>query len=114
VFKLQQKPENTLVDFKLFSDKDVGLEDWMTEFQIEARGDDDVETDEEIMDNAIKAVSRDFLDARHKVDTMPLNQFVNNTEMPRRVAHPEDYDRCGKFRARYQQVPKLHPSMQVQ
>lgn len=84
----------------------------MTEYVLEVRGDDDVDTDEEIYDNARKACSRDFLDAREKVENNPLNLFVNNWEVERRVRHPEDYDRCAKFRGAYAPVqPRLHASI---
>ena len=35
--------------------------------------DDDVETDDEIYDNAMKMCSRDFINARNKVESLPLS-----------------------------------------
>ena len=60
--------------------------------------DDDVETDDEIYDNAMKMCSRDFINARNKVESLPLSQIVNNWDIDRRVRNPDDFDRNGKFK----------------
>ena len=73
--------------------------------------DDDVDTDEEIYDNAIKAISRDFNFARSEQDSKPLGQVVNNLQIHRRVTNPDDYDRNGKFKKELAQRNKIHPSM---
>jgi hypothetical protein len=49
----------------MFNDIDVGLgEKWIDDLQIEARMDDDVESDEEIMFNAYRACKRDIYETR--------------------------------------------------
>lgn len=86
-------------EFLLMQDKEIGFgsdrrfEDYITEMQ----KDDDVDTDEEVYDTALKACSRDFNEARLKLESLSLNTFVNNCEIKKRVSQPELYDRNGKF-----------------
>ena len=48
-------------EFPLFSDYEIGLgHTWITDRQIEARIDDDVDTDDDVMDSANRACARDF------------------------------------------------------
>ena len=73
--------------------------------------DDDVDTDEEIFDSALKGCSRDFTYARNEVDSKPLNQIVNNQSIIRRVTNPDDYDRTGKIKRELALKCNIHPSM---
>ena len=58
---------NDQEEFILLHDKQVGFEEaQFPECLIEMKQDDDVDTDEEIFDNALKACSRDFNDTRLK------------------------------------------------
>ena len=111
-FKLMDSQTGERRDFKLFMDSEIGLDsEMLTQLQIETRMDDDVETDDEIYDNARKACSRDFLDARNKVETSAIEQIVNNCEIERRVKNPDDYDRNGKFKLQAAHRNNIHPSM---
>lgn len=57
-----------MTQFPMFNDIDVGLgEKWIDDLQIEARMDDDVESDEEIMLNAYRCCKRDINETREKV-----------------------------------------------
>lgn len=51
----------------------------------EMRQDDDVDTDEEVYDTAIKACSRDFNETRDMLDRYPPKQFLNNYDLKKRV-----------------------------
>ena len=58
-----------MVNFPMFSDKDIGLEEpWIQNLHIEARMDDDVESDEEIMHNALACCKRDIKEAVEKIE----------------------------------------------
>lgn len=70
-----------------------------------------MDTDEEVYDVAIKACSRDFNEARLKLESLSLNTFVNNCEIKQRVSQPELYDRNGKFCAFTQGGTQIHPSI---
>lgn len=69
-------------------DKEVGFGDdrRFSDYITEMQKDDDVDTDEEVYDMAIKACSRDFNEARRKLENLSLNTFVNNCEIKKRVA----------------------------
>ena len=52
-YKLRNEQTNKIEEFPLYTDKEVGLGvSWVTDQQIETRTDDDVDTDEEIHDDA--------------------------------------------------------------
>jgi len=103
---------NEQEEFILLHDKQVGFEKaQFPECLIEMKQDDDVDTDEEIFDNALKACSRDFNDTRLKLETLSLNTFINNCDIKNRVARPEFFDRNGKFCAYNQNATTYHPSM---
>jgi hypothetical protein len=73
---------NEQVEFVLLEDKQLGFEEaQFPECLIKVDKDDDVETDEEVFDNALKACSRDFNDTRHKLETLSLNTFVKNFDI---------------------------------
>ena len=64
VYRLYSTALNKEEEFRLYDDKDVGLdEQWISDLQIEARMDDDVDTDEEIYNNAQNAIRNDFKEA---------------------------------------------------
>ena len=60
--------------------------------------DDDVDTDEEIYDNAMGAIRKDFKEAKKDLEKYGWFEIVNNREIKLRVANPELYDRNGKYR----------------
>lgn len=50
--KLTNAHTDKVDEFPLFTDKEIGLgEGWVTDLAIEAREDDDVQTDDEVYDN---------------------------------------------------------------
>ena len=103
---------NDQEEFILLHDKQVGFEEaQFPECLIEMKQDDDVDTDEEIFDNALKACSRDFNDTRLKLETLSLNTFINHCDIKNRVTRPELFDRNGKFCAYNQNATTFHPSM---
>jgi len=54
--------------FPLYDDKDIGLGvKWMQECQIEARMDDDVDTDDDVMNNALNACANDTFQTKQKL-----------------------------------------------
>lgn len=59
--------------FRLFRDNDVGFREQDANCLTEIRQDDDVETDEEIFDNALRKCSLDCNEARSKLDRSPIN-----------------------------------------
>ena len=59
--------------------------------------DDDVDTDDDVMESARHACARDFKDARHRVRRLGWNNITNNSDIRHRVSNPEYYDRTGKF-----------------
>ena len=69
----------------------------MTACLTEVQRDDDVDTDEEVYDTALKACSRDFNETRRRMEMYPAKQLVKNFEIKKRVAQPELYDRNGNF-----------------
>ena len=78
----------------------VGLAvDWVGDLQIEARMDDDVDTDEEIYSNAQDAIRGDYKEALNENRKNKFNweRIVENCEISRRVARPDLYDRNGKL-----------------
>ena len=64
---------------------------------VKVRQDDDVSTDEEIMDSALKACSRDYNETRQMIANIPPKQLINNFDFSKRVSHPDLFDRNGKF-----------------
>jgi len=70
-----------------------------------------VDTDEDVYDHALKACSRDFNEARHKLQSYPKNTFINNFGIRKRVEQPEMFDRHGKFNAFEREDPLIHPSL---
>lgn len=68
----------------IFFDTDVGFKPEDSDCLIPHRQDDDVDTDEEVYDAALKACSRDFTDARTKLDRQPAKQLINNFEIEKR------------------------------
>ena len=95
----------------MFIDTEVGWRPAESNCLQEHRQDDDVDTDEEIFDQALKACSRDFNDVRRKLDRQPVSQLINNFEIQKRCAHPESYDRNGKFCEEARLA--FHPSMNM-
>ena len=81
----------------MFIDTEIGFSPQESACLQEHRQDDDVDTDEEVFDQALKACSRDFNEVRAKLDRQPVNQLVNNVGIQKRCQHPEHYDRNGKF-----------------
>jgi len=73
------------VSFPLFIDQDIGISGQYTDCLTEARQDDDVDTDEEVYDTAIKACSRDFNQTQNALDCKPPNQFLKNCDIKKRV-----------------------------
>ena len=74
--------------------------------------DDDVDTDDEIMKNALTACRNDFQDTKYKLAQFGWRAIVNNMEINRRAKNPEDYDRNGKFIGyERKEPPVFHPSM---
>ena len=72
--------------------------------------DDDVETDEEVMENALKTCLNDCWETMHKLALNSWRKIVNNCEIMRRCQHPEDFNRNGKF-VGSQEDQGLHPSI---
>ena len=85
------------MSFKLFNDKDIGFSSQHEKNLTECRQDDDVDTDEDVYDVALKACSRDFNSTRDLMEERPLNQMLNNFDLKKRVEQPENFDRNGKF-----------------
>ena len=58
--------QKTETDFRLFNDSDIGLDkkNFMDRL-MEIKMDDDVDTDEDIYENAMRACSKDFNDTRY-------------------------------------------------
>ena len=76
----------------------MGLsQEWVQNKLVKVRQDDDVSTDEEIMDSALKACSRDYNDTRQMIASIPPKQLINNFDFSKRVSHPDLFDRNGKF-----------------
>ena len=76
----------------------MGLsQEWVQNKLVKVRQDDDVSTDEEIMDSALKACSRDYNDTRQMIANIPPKQLINNFDFSKRVSHPDLFDRNGKF-----------------
>jgi hypothetical protein len=99
--KLQNPRTGEMEECPLYADKDVGLaEKWVSDLQIEARRDDDVDTDDEVYDHARDAVRNDFKAACHenRKANYDWSKFVNNCGIEQRVAMPDYYDRDGKYR----------------
>ena len=97
--KLMNAHTNKVEEFPLFTDKEIGLgEGWVTDLAIEAREDDDVQTDDEVYDNCMNSIKRELKRAETRVKKTGFNKLVNNINIKKRVAHPENYDREGKFR----------------
>ena len=100
--------------FPLFSDVEVGLSaTFISERQIEARLDDDVDTDDDIMASANHTCKRDVEFARWKLHKQGWKNVVNNCDIRHRITHPQFYDRTGKFAAYGQNSHEDHiyPSM---
>lgn len=72
---------------------------FVQEHQIEAFMDDDVQSDEDILANALRTCRRDFGDAVQKLKVHGWQKVVNNVEVERRVRNPDLFDRNGKFNA---------------
>jgi hypothetical protein len=80
---------------------------------IEAFMDDDVQSDEEILANALRTCQRDVYEASQKRRLHGLQKIVNNCEIERRVRNPDLFDRNGKFNAYPDQRELVHPSLNV-
>merc|ERR1712151_248519 len=96
-------------EFPLYNDDQVGLSDtWISDLQIEARMDDDVDTDEEIHRNAANAIRNDCKEALSDLKRYKYKWelFVHNCEIGQRVANPNYYDRNGKYQEP-EQSPRL-------
>jgi hypothetical protein len=61
--------------------------------------DDDVASDEEILNNALRTCRRDANDAVVKKNIHGWKKIVSNVEIERRVRNPDLFDRNGKFNA---------------
>lgn len=61
--------------------------------------DDDIQSDEEILKNAIFTSNRDLNDAYWKLRVHGIKKIVNNSEIERRIRNPDLFDRTGKFNA---------------
>ena len=93
LFKQKTAGSNEQEEFIVLHEKQVGFEEaQFPECLIEMKQDDDVDTDEEIFDNALIACSRDFNDTRLKLETLPLISFINNCDIKTRVARPDLFD----------------------
>lgn len=93
------------------SDRQQMMEDNL----IPVKQDDDVDTDEDIYEAALKQCSYDFSQTRDLVEKEKMNLILNNYDIKRRVQFPEFYDRAGKWcfpdcSAEAQQ--RIHPSLQ--
>ena len=89
-------------EFPLHDDKEVGLgEQWILDHTVEARMDDDVDTDEEIYTNAQNSIRLDCKEAAHDIKKHKGNWewFVNNCRIGERVARPDFHDRNGRYRS---------------
>lgn len=96
----------------MYDDRDIGFtQEQHSSCLTEIQQDDDVDTDEEVYEHALKACSRDFSEARHKLDSYRTDQFINNTGIRERVRQPEMFDRHGKFNAFEREDPQIHPSL---
>ena len=87
------------IKFPLYHDRDIGFEREQDQSCIkEVQLDDDVDTDEDVYDSALKQCSRDFNEARHKMNNYPaIKSYLNNSGIKKRVQRPELFDRYGKF-----------------
>ena len=91
-----------IIEFPLYHDSEIGLfDEAFTSLQIDSMMDEDVDTDEDAMNNAIKCCSRDFISTKHYLlpenlfRTQMIKQNVKNCGVIDRVARPEEYDRNG-------------------
>ncbi len=75
--------------------------------------DDDVASDEEILNNALRTCRRDANDCVVKKNMHGWKKIVSNVEIERRVRNPDLFDRNGKFNAYPDQRQLVHPSLNV-
>lgn len=75
--------------------------------------DDDVQSDEDILANALRTCQRDVYEATQKKRLHGWHKIVNNCEIERRVRNPDLFDRNGKFNAYPDQHEHVHPSLNV-
>ena len=79
----------------------MGLsQEWVQDNLVKVRQDDDVSTDEEVLDSALKACSRDYNETRQMIASIPQKQLINNFDVGKRVSFPDLFDRNGKFNAK--------------
>ena len=111
---LDNKVGNSKTRFPLFSDNEIGFKSTtVQESLVKLISDDDVDTDEEIYDRALKACSMDFNSTRKLAEKFPVKQIVNNAYLSQRVKRPELYDRCGRLFQGNQAPAQIHPSMNM-
>ena len=88
---------NLTHEMPVYSDKDVGLaEPWMIGLQIEARQDDDVDTDDDVYNNAQTAIMSDLKASKLEIKKKGWKNLINNCNIEDRVENPEKYDRDAK------------------
>lgn len=83
--KLEGEDRYISTGHRIFFDRDVGFKPQDALCLQDHSQDDDVDTDEDIFETALRACSRDFNDARTKLDRHPPYQLVNNFEIRKRV-----------------------------
>ena len=92
----------TVVDFPLYSDQDVGFGCSLIQDRLQDTGvDDDVDTDEETYDLALKECSANFLQTKQYLPQSQIartKSIVNNVKnyfIEERVKHPDCFTRNG-------------------
>ena len=96
--KLTNLRTGEIEEFPVYKDDFIGLgESWVSDCQIEARMDDDVDTDEEIFNNASDACYGDYKEALNELKRCKFNweSIVANCYISRRVERPDLFDRNG-------------------
>ncbi len=91
------------VTFPVFSDAQVGLTACASyeRFAADAKKDEDVASDEDVLDLAIKCCSHNFLQTKRYLPLDPLQRhqsiryFVKNCSIAQRVAYPDFFTRSG-------------------
>ena len=72
----------------------MGLSEvWMLNHQIEARQDDDVDTDDDVQSRAQTLIRNDLRRSERDIKKKGWSKLVNNCNIEDRVEFPDKYDR---------------------
>lgn len=102
--------DGVIINFQLYDDADILIDPKaFTENQIEALGDDDVQSDNGVMHNAREACRRDMAQMDYLWRHRKPRQIIRNKELAQRCKFPCLFDRAGIYKQ-----PKASPSRHVQ